>query len=28
LLGVMPDSSKDIDVSALAPLVWKPKAGN
>ncbi|MDB5700613.1 MAG: penicillin-binding protein 2 [Sphingomonadales bacterium] len=28
LLGIMTDSGKDIDVSALTPLVWKPKAGN
>jgi cell division protein FtsI (penicillin-binding protein 3) len=26
LLGVTPDNGRDIDISALAPLVWKPKA--
>jgi cell division protein FtsI (penicillin-binding protein 3) len=26
LLGVMPDLRRDIDVSALTPLVWKPRA--
>ncbi len=25
LLGIMPDVSRDIDVSELTPLVWKPK---
>lgn len=27
LLGIMPDTSKDIDVSDLLPLVWDPKGG-
>ena len=26
LLGIMPDNSRDIDVSSLVPLVWKAKA--
>jgi len=28
LLGVMPDTTKDIDVSGLMPLVWDPKGDN
>ncbi|WP_293882824.1 penicillin-binding protein 2 [Sphingomonas sp.] len=28
LLGIMPDSGKDIDISALVPLVWKAKGEN
>ncbi len=28
LLGVMPDASKEIDLSELMPLVWDPKGGN
>lgn len=26
ILGVVPDEGRDIDVSELAPLLWKPKA--
>lgn len=26
LLGITPDTSRDVDVSELAPLIWKPKA--
>lgn len=27
MLGVMPDTTRDVDVSDLVPLVWKPKDG-
>jgi len=26
MLGVIPDEHRDVDVSELTPLLWKPKA--
>ena len=28
MLGVYPDSKRDVDVSELTPLLWSPKGGN